>query len=246
MTDRASFPKIDRARGVRIGVWTFMVAVHAALFAMLGLVNPAPVQIPAMPPVFVTLEPPPPVPLPPPPPPPAEPAPVAGGGAPAAPSRVHLPIKPPERPPEIIAPPTPAPTAPLVIGAAPIATPAPGMGQGGEGEGTGDGVGDGDGPGRGGTPPLILKGASTAEILSIVPPEARRARQAGRASINCVIRVDERLDDCRVVSETPVGFRFGEAGLRAAGFFRYRPPMTASGRPIEGQRVTISVQFGRQ
>lgn len=91
------------------------------------------------------------------------------------------------------------------------------MGQGGEGEGTGDGIGDGDGPGRGGTPPLILKGASTAEILSIVPPEARRARQAGRASINCVIRTDERLDDCRVVSETPVGFRFGDPGRSGPG-----------------------------
>ena len=246
MTERASLPKIDRARGVRIGVWTSMVVVHAALFALLGLVSPTPVQNPAMPPVFVTLEPPAPVPLPPPPPPPPDPAPVAGGGAPAAPSRVRLPIKPPERAPEIIAPPKPAPTQPLVVGVAPLATPTPGMGLGGEGEGTGDGIGDGDGPGRGGTPPLILKGASTAEILSIVPPEARRARQAGRASINCVIRVDERLDDCRVVSETPVGFRFGEAGLRAAGFFRYRPPMTASGRPIKGQRVTISVQFGRQ
>jgi len=93
---------------------------------------------------------------------------------------------------------------------------------------------------------MILRGATTAEVLSVVPPEARRARQAGRASINCVIRLDQRLDDCRVVSETPAGFRFGEAGLRAAGFFRYRPPGTASGRPVEGQRVTISVQFGRQ
>lgn len=244
MNDRPTLPKLDRTRSVTIGVWATIAAVHLGLFAMLGLVRPVAVQAPVLPPVLVSLIPPM-APLEPPPP-PAEPAPVAGGGAPAAPSRVHLPVKAPERPPEVIAPPTPAPEQPLVIGTAPLATPTPGPGQGGEGEGTGTGVGDGDGPGRGGTPPMILRGATTAEVLSVVPPEARRARQAGRASINCVIRLDQRLDDCRVVSETPSGFRFGEAGLRAAGFFRYRPPGAASGRPIEGQRVTISVQFGRQ
>jgi protein TonB len=140
----------------------------------------------------------------------------------------------------------PAPEQPLVIGVAAIASPTPGQGQGGVGDGTGTGIGDGDGPGRGGTPPLIIRGASPREILSVVPQEARQARQAGRAAVNCVILADQRLDDCRIVSETPQGYRFGEAGLRAATFFRYRPPMTASGRPLDGQRVTINVQFGRQ
>lgn len=244
MIVRPTFPRIDRARGARIGVWASITALHLALFALLGRVQPASVDIPAMPPVFVTLERPEPIPRPTPP--PEKPAPVAGGGAPAAPSRVHVPAKAPERPPEVVAPPKPAPVQPLVVGTAPLATPTPGPGQGGEGEGTGEGIGDGDGPGRGGSPPLILRGPTTAEILSVVPPEARRARQPGRASINCVIRVDQRLEDCRVVSETPVGFRFGEAGLRAAAFFRYRPPMTSTGRPIEGQRATITVMFGRQ
>lgn len=243
MNDRPHLSKIDRRRGVTLGVWGAIAAAHLGLFAMLGLVRPAPVQAPVLPPVLVSLIPP----MPPlEPPPPADPAPVAGGGAPAAPSRVHLPVKTPERPPEVIAPPTPAPEQPLVIGTAPLATPTPGPGQGGEGEGTGTGVGDGDGPGRGGTPPMILRGPTTAEILSVVPPEARRARQAGRASINCLVRLDQRLEDCRVVTETPRGFGFGEAGLRAAGFFRYRPPGDSSGRALEGQRATITVFFGRQ
>ena len=42
------------------------------------------------------------------------------------------------------------------------------------------------------------------------------------------------------------GFGFGQAAIRGAAFFRYRPPMNAAGRPIEGQRVTVFIQMGRQ
>lgn len=243
--DRGS-PSPDRSNAVRALALAGVVALHAGLFTAIGLsqvpreafVDQAPITVELFNP-----------PLPPPPPPPEptlEPvSPDPGGGAPAAPSVVRPSAQPVERP-EVVAPPVPAPEQPLVIGVAPTASPTPGQGQGGVGEGTGSGVGDGDGPGRGGTPPLIMRGASPREILSVVPPEARQARQSGRAAVNCVILVDQRLDDCRIVSETPQGYRFGEAGLRAATFFRYRPPMTASGRPLEGQRVTINVMFGRQ
>lgn len=249
MITRPSLPKPDRdphlkAAALKAGIWAMVAVTQLGLVSALGLVRAAPPTFDVLPPMLVTLVRPD---APPPPPPPVvTPAPVAGGGAPAAPSRVHLPQKTPDRPPEIVAPPVPAPAPTLVIGVAPLATPTPGMGQGGQGQGTGEGTGDGDGPGRGGTPPIILRGATPAEVLSVVPPEARRARVPGRAAVNCVIRLDERLDDCRVVSETPAGYRFGEAGLRAAAFFRYRPPGSAAGRPLEGQRVTINVLFGRQ
>ena len=236
----------DRRWSVRAGALAIVVALQAALFSAVGLSTVPRDLFVEQTPITVELFT---APLPPPPPPPEptiEPlTPDPGGGAPAAPSVVRPALKPVERP-EIIAPPVPAPVQPLVIGIAPTAFPTPGQGQGGVGEGTGTGVGDGDGPGRGGTPPLIVRGASPREILSVVPPEARQARQSGRAAVNCVILADQRLDDCRIVSETPQGYRFGEAGLRAATFFRYRPPMSASGRPLEGQRVTINVMFGRQ
>jgi protein TonB len=233
----------DRLR--KLGIVAGVSAAHLVLFAVIGrgeATGPAPPQLP---PFDVTLYRPPAPP--PPPPPPLEPSPVQGGGAPAAPSRIHLTPQPPAIPPELVAPPVPAPVPdPIVVGAAPIASPSPGMGQGGEGTGTGGGRGDGDGPGSGGTGPMILRGATQGEILSVVPPEARAARRAGRASVNCVIRLDQRLDDCRVVSETPEGFGFGQAAIRGAAFFRYRPPMNAAGRPIEGQRVTVFIQMGRQ
>ena len=119
------------------------------------------------------------------------------------------------------------------------------MGQGGTGDGTGTGDGDGDGPGSGGVGPMIIRPATSAEIQSVAPPRARGVRRPpGRARVNCVIRVDHRLDDCRIVEESPRGFGYGDQALRAMAFFRYRPPMTAGGRPVEGQRVTTFVNMG--
>ena len=93
---------------------------------------------------------------------------------------------------------------------------------------------------------MILRPATSAEIQSVAPPAVRGVRRPpGRVVVNCVIRIDQRLDDCRIVSEDPRGFGFGEQALRATAFFRYRPPMTASGRPIEGQRVTTFVNMNR-
>jgi protein TonB len=154
--------------------------------------------------------------------------------------------KPADKPRELPAPPVQAPEPALVVGVAAVAGPTPGMGQGGTGTGSGTGDGDGDGPGSGGTGPMILRPATSAEIQSVAPPRVRGVRRPpGRVVVNCVIRIDQRLDDCRIIEESPRGFGFGEQALRATAFFRYRPPMTASGRPVEGQRVTTFVNLGR-
>jgi len=209
---------------------------------MSGLRGPLP-PIVAQPPIEVELVRPPPPPLPPPP--PEQPAPDAGGGAPAAPSVVRVSPRPVPRP-EVMAPPKPAPAPAVIVGASDQTGPTPGQGQGGQGTGTGDGEGEGDGPGSG-SGPIILRGASSAEILTLVPPEARRQRVPGRASVNCIIRSDTRLEACRIVSENPSGFGFGEAAIRVAEtHFRFRPPSTASGRPVQGFRATVVVLFGRQ
>lgn len=239
-------PTARRARYRRWGVIGGVALAHVGLFALLGLSGAPPAPPSVLAPIEVELF----QPAPPPPPPPPEdpePAPDPGGGAPAAASRVNRPPDPPRVPPELpILPPTPAPAPTLVVGASPTATLNTGLGQGGEGTGAGSGRGEGDGPGAG-SGPIILRGASNGEILAFVPPEARRRRVSGRASVNCVIRSDTRLEGCRVVDETPGGLGFGEAAVRIAEtHFRFRPPATASGRPVEGFRVTVFVQFGRQ
>jgi protein TonB len=222
-----------------------VLVLHAVVLAAIGLSRASAPAVAPQAPIEVELF----EFAPPPPPPPPDPEPAAdpGGGAPAAASRVNRPPDPPRVPPELpVAPPTPAPQPTLIVGASPTATLNTGLGQGGEGAGTDSGTGAGDGPGAG-SGPIILRGASNGEILAFVPPEARRRRISGRASVNCVIRSDTRLEGCRPVEETPAGLGFGDAAVRIAEtHFRFRPPSTASGRPVEGFRVTVFVQFGRQ
>ena len=225
-----------RTAGVVVGV----SVAHLLVFAVIARTQADVPMLPPAPPINVMLFRP--TPPPPPPPPPLKPTPDPGGGKPAAPSRIHVTPKPAEKPRELPAPPVPAPEPALVIGMAPVAGPTPGMGQGGAGNGTGTGNGDGEGSGSGGIGPRFIRGATQAEIFSVVP----RGRRQGRGSVSCVIRLDERLDGCRTVSETPPGQGFGAAAVAVAeAYFRFRPPMSASGRPVEGQRVTVFVQFGR-
>ena len=179
------------------------------------------------------------------PPPPASdqpPAPETGGGAPAAASRIHTPLPKQARPPELPAPPKQAPAPAPVVGVAPAPSPQPGFGQGGQGTGAGSGVGSGSGPGSGSTGPRLVTGPTIGQIRASHPPRARS--RYGRAELSCVIRLDDRLDDCRIVDETPPGLGFGAAGLQVSGFFRFQPP-TENGRPVQGQRVTVGIDFGR-
>lgn len=232
---------VGKARG---GVLALGVAVaHLALFAALGLSASAPA--PFAPPAFEVELFRPPIPIPEPPAPVVEPARTTGGGAPAAPSRVHVPpVPPPDTPREPPAPPVPAPEPSIVVGLSPQPAETPGMGQGGQGTGEGGGTGSGVGPGAGFVGPRILRGPTLADLRREHPPAALRARRSGEAAINCEIRLDTRLDDCRLVREGPEGEGFGRAALATAAYFRFQPP-AVDGRPQSGQRVTFNVEFGR-
>ena len=232
-------PMLSKDRLRKLGFVVGVTLAHLGVFSIMVRTDaPATLPEPA-PPISVFLfRPPPPLPQP-----PARPVRTPGGGAPAAPSRIHVTPRPADKPRELPAPPVQAPEPAPVIGLATVAGPIPGRGQGGAGVGTG--TGDGNGPGSGGIGPMILRPATSAEIESVAPPPVRGMRRpAGRVVVNCVIRTDQRLDDCRIVEESPRGFGFGEQALRATAFFRFRPPMTAAGRPIEGQRVTTFVSMG--
>ncbi|RZI98011.1 MAG: TonB family protein [Brevundimonas sp.] len=230
-----------RNAGVVVGV----AAAHLIVFALIARSQPlTPASLPPTPIDIILMRPPAPPP-PPPPPPPAKTSPVTGGGAPAAPSRVHrspLPVPQPELP----APPKPSPTVSLNVGVSDIASPTPGMGQGGQGTGTGSGTGAGDGPGRGvRTPPRNLRRPSPQEVLRYVPREALARRISGTVLVRCLILRDQRLDQCRVVSEMPTGYGFGEAATRVAeDQYRFSPGLI-DGVYEEGLTVTVTVNFGR-
>ena len=219
-----------------------MALAHLALFLTLARVGPEAIQTP-LPPIEVELvEPMPPEPDPP------DPAPAeeSGGGAPAAPSRVHVPPDPPRVNPEVIAPIEQAPEPdPIVVGVAPVAGPTPGQGLGGQGTGTGTGIGSGSGPGSGTrTPPRVLREPSVVEIGRYVPARARSTRTYGDVSLRCQVRLDTRVENCRVVSESPTGYGFGDAARAVAETeYRFRPA-TVDGRVDTGFTVGIDIRFG--
>ncbi len=234
---------LNRDRQRKLGAFAIVLTAHVGVFALVARTQPAPLR--ALPPVFeVELFRPEP---PPPPPPPEEPSDDPGGGAPAAPSRIHVPPPPREPvPPEVPAPREQAPEPELVVGVAPTSSATPGMGQGGEGTGSGTGVGAGDGPGRGvRTGPRNLREPRPQALRRYHPPEALRAGVSGTAVVSCRIREDTVLDQCRVLSETPAGQGFGDAGVAAAvAEYRFRPGMI-DGRPDYALRAVITVRFGR-
>lgn len=132
-----------------------------------------------------------------------------------------------------------------MVGAAPIASPTPGMGQGGQGTGTGTGIGSGDGPGSGAGCgfPRLLQGPSTADIVRAAPEAGRRARTDARVNIRCELRPDSRLENCRVLNETPSGQGFGEAAIRVAvARFRFEVPRR-DGQPIARCGIPLGIQF---
>lgn len=228
-------PLLNTARLRKLGVVAGVSLAHLGVFAVMGRAD-APVPLAeARPPVSVFLYRPPA-----PPSPPTEPAVTEGGGAPAAPSRVHVPLKPAEKPPELVAPPTPAPEPEVVVSAAPVAGPVPGLGQGGEGTGTGTGSGSGAGPGSGGTRERFLRGPSMAELARVAPRGGPDRTVSVR--MRCRIRLDSRLEDCRVVNESPSGVGYGPSALASAAYFRFQPP-TEGGRPVAGREVIVGVEF---
>jgi periplasmic protein TonB len=233
--DRRRARKRWRAFAVFVGV----AGVELGLALLLGQVKGRAPQTsgPQPPPVEVLLYQPPPISLEP-------PAPETGGGAPAAPSRIHTPPPPKQvRPVELPAPPKQAPEPAPVVGIAPAPSPQPGFGQGGQGSGSGSGVGSGSGPGAGSTRARVVRSPPVPEIRANHPRAARS--RYGNAALSCVVRLDQRLEDCRVISETPAGLGFGEAALRLVDQFRVQPP-TEDGRPVEGQRLVVGIDFGNR
>lgn len=123
---------------------------------------------------------------------------------------------------------------------------------GGIGSGTGPGVGSGMGSGRSGaTPandlsgPQLLRRPTQVQVNRSYPQYARFRGISGQAVVSCVVGVDTRLRDCRLLGETPGQLGFGEAGLKLAREYRYRPPMR-NGRAMDGHVVTFAVDYVRR
>jgi len=74
---------------------------------------------------------------------------------------------------------------------------------------------------------------------SFYPDRAQRMEVNGRAVINCGVTPQGKLIDCKLVSETPADYGFGEAALKMSAYFKMKPSPT----PIPDDRVTIPIAF---
>lgn len=95
--------------------------------------------------------------------------------------------------------------------------------------------------GRGTTPPDWAARPSSDQTDHVYPELANDMSVGGHVMLKC--RIDSRglVERCRVLAETPLGFRFGDAALRLTPMFRFRPAMTITG-PMPSD-VNIPIRF---
>ncbi len=89
--------------------------------------------------------------------------------------------------------------------------------------------------------PHWVRRPSADDVTSVYPIGAQRLGLSGKAEMACQVDADGKLGDCKVVSEEPAGFGFGDATLRLARYFQVRPKSVPGGP--EGAQVTIPVRF---
>lgn len=99
-------------------------------------------------------------------------------------------------------------------------------------------------PGRPETRPLPEASEASIPLASETPPQwlrrpdpempqrATRAGVSGQAELDCIVSTTGRVTDCTVLSETPEGYGFGAAALRAARRATLRPARQG-GRAVE-------------
>ncbi|MES2034721.1 MAG: energy transducer TonB [Pseudomonadota bacterium] len=80
------------------------------------------------------------------------------------------------------------------------------------------------------------------QFADAYPERAKRERVEGGATLLCRVLDTGRLTDCRVVSEAPTGYEFGEAALKIAPELRMKP-VAIDGKPVSGGQVRIPLKF---
>lgn len=87
---------------------------------------------------------------------------------------------------------------------------------------------------------LWLTPPTTAVLQRTFPQRALQREQAGKAKLRCAI-AGERLD-CQAVDETPAGWGFGEAAMKASQMIAVAPTLK-DGTPSSGRELCFAIRY---
>jgi len=90
--------------------------------------------------------------------------------------------------------------------------------------------------------PGIVTPPSAAQVQAAYPARALDNQIEGDASMDCLVTADGKLAGCRIASENPAGFGFGQAALDLAADYVMRPRYL-DGEPSGGAEVRLGVRF---
>lgn len=79
-------------------------------------------------------------------------------------------------------------------------------------------------------------------MAQLYPPRAQKENIGGKATLDCRITAEGKASDCKVVSQTPEDYGFGEAAVALSAGFAFNPEIR-DGKPVDGARRLIPVTF---
>jgi len=91
------------------------------------------------------------------------------------------------------------------------------------------------------TRPRWIERPNGADFARYFPERALDRGVSGKVVLDCLVGADGSIR-CTVASETPARYGFGEAALAISRYFRMAPQLE-DGRPSEGGRVQVPLQF---
>lgn len=90
--------------------------------------------------------------------------------------------------------------------------------------------------------PGWLSVPSANDMARAAPGRAASEGVSGTTILFCKVREDGRLEACKVESEVPAGWGFGDASLSLVGKFQMKP-QKRDGTPVAGETVKFPIRF---
>ena len=83
---------------------------------------------------------------------------------------------------------------------------------------------------------------SKDDLVQVFPSAASAAKIDGKATMACRVLQNGALANCGVVSETPVGYGFGQAAVALSKSLRGKPALL-NGVPVDGAEIRFALDF---